>query len=147
MCPTFLQWTMPHPRVVGCMTLRVAVLLLSSQNNTVTMKKICSYGNSPLSSPFQPDLNTRWQTTLNISIYLSDDAENGTPKVARKTFNVGKFCKPKCFYGDRNIKLLTRSIFCKLLLQTIRFPIQIGWDFFFIRFDQNLVELMTSPLG
>ena len=79
----------------------------------MTIKKICSYGNSLFSSPVQSDFNIlaifspknntqvdKQPGAPSISISLPDEAPSTNIKLERqrspgKKFNVGKFWKPK----------------------------------------------------
>ena len=65
------------------------------------------------------------------------------PKVVRNAFNIGKVWNPVCCHGNKTVKVKLWSTFSRILLQRIK----IGWDIFFIIFDQNLVEYTASSLG
>ena len=76
---------------------------------------------------------------------------NWMPKVARNTFNIGGGWNPVCCHGNEIVKLKlwnTLIIFSRILRQRIKhFSSKLAEISFFITFDQNLVEYMTSSLG
>ena len=64
------------------------------------------------------------QTRANISICLVDHRyqapyQNGTPKVARKAFNIGKVWNPVCCDGDKTVEFVLWSTFSRIFLQRI----------------------------
>ena len=58
-------------------------------------------------------------------------------------FDIVEVWNPVCCHGNKTVKLILWSTVSRI--QTL--PIQIGRDIFFIIFDQNSFECMTSPLG
>ena len=74
--------------------------------------------------------------------------ENWTPRVARNVFNIGEVWNPVCCHGNTIVKLKLWSTFSRILLLRIKhFWYKLAEISFFIIFDQNLVEYMTSSLG
>ena len=65
--------------------------------------------------------------------------------VARIAFNIGKVWNPVCCHGNKTVKLKLWSTFIRILLQRIKhFWYTLAETAYFIIFDQNLVERMTS---
>ena len=60
----------------------------------------------------------------------------------------GGVWNPVCCHGNKTFKLVLWSTFSRTLLQRIKhFYYKLAEISFFIIFDQNLVEYMTSSLG
>ena len=73
---------------------------------------------------------------------------NGTPKVARKALNIGEVWNPVCCHGNKTVEFALWNKFSRILLQRIKhFSYKLAEIFFFIIFDQNLVECMMSSIG
>ena len=74
--------------------------------------------------------------------------ENGRSKVARNAFNKWEVWNPVCCHGNKTVKLKLFSTFSRILLQRIKhFKYKLAEISFFLLFDQNLVECMTSSLS
>ena len=108
-------------------------------------KRFCSHGNLPFSSPYPLDFNM-------LVIFSSKNVErghklefiflyacwivhmrhhlkyqNGTPKVARKAFDIGELWNPVCCHDSETVKLALWGKFSRILLQRIKkFLMQIG---------------------
>ena len=73
--------------------------------------------------------------------------EKGSPKVARNAFNIGEVCNPVCCHSNKTVQLVLWSTFGRILLLRIKhFWYKLNEISFFIIFEQNLVECMTSSL-
>jgi len=74
--------------------------------------------------------------------------QNGMPKVARKAINIGEVWNPVCCHGNKTVEFVLWSTFNRILLQRIKhFWYKLAEISFFIIFDPNLDECMTSPIG
>ena len=73
--------------------------------------------------------------------------QNETPKEARKAFNTGDAWNPVCCLGNKIVEFALWSTFSGILLQRIKhFRYKLVEISFFIIFDQNSVECMTSSI-
>ena len=71
--------------------------------------------------------------------------DNRTLKVARNAFNIGEVWNPVCRHGNKNFKLILCCTFSRTLLQKFKhFCYKLAEISFFIIFDRNLVEYLTS---
>ena len=69
-------------------------------------------------------------------------------KGGQKGFLYGEVWNPVCCHGKRIVKLVLKSTFSRILLQSIKhFCYKLAEISLFIIFEQNLVECMTSSLG
>ena len=74
--------------------------------------------------------------------------ENGTLNVVRNAFNIGEVWNPVCCHGNKTFKLILCGTVGRILLQRIKhFCYKLAEISFFIIFDQNLVEYVTSSLA
>ena len=74
--------------------------------------------------------------------------QTGTPKVARKTFNIGEVWNPVCCHGNKTVELVLWRTFSRIVLTRIKhFLYKLAEISLLIIFDQNLVECMTSSIG
>ena len=138
----------------------------SSIGNTPAAIKFCSHGNSLCSSPHPLYFNM-------LVIFSSKNAEKGrkleltylyacwiihtrhickyenrTLEMARNAFNIEEVWNPVYCHGNKTFKLILCCTFSRTLLQRIKhFCYKLAEISFFIIFDQNLVEYMTSSLG
>ena len=95
------------------------------------------------------------QTKANIFICLLDHGyeapfpyENGTPRVARNAFNIGKVWNPVCCHGNKTVKLKLWSTFNRIVLQRIKhFWYKLAEISFFIIFDQIWLSVWRHQLA
>jgi len=81
----------------------------------------------------------RWST--------AGQCQNGTPKVARKAFNIGEVWNPPRCHGNKLVKLLLKSKSSRISLPESNIS-DTNWPrYLSSSFDQNLVEFMTLSLG
>ena len=68
--------------------------------------------------------------------------------MATNAFNIGEVWNPVCCHGNKTFEFILCCTFSRTLLQRIKhFCYKLAEISFFIIFDQNLVEYMTSSLG
>ena len=74
--------------------------------------------------------------------------KNRTLKETRNAFNIGKVWNPVCCHGNKTFTFILCCTFSITLLQRIKhFCYKLAEISFFIIFDENLVEYMTSSIS
>ena len=73
--------------------------------------------------------------------------ENGTPKVARNAFSIGEVWNPVCCHGNKTVSSNCGAHLVESYCKESSISDTNWMRCFFIIFDQDLVECMTSLLA
>ena len=138
----------------------------SSTGNTPMAVKFHSHGNSLISSPHPLDYNMLVIFSLKnvkqgnkcelanlyacwiMHMKCCQQISKWNAKGGKKSLSMGEVWNPICCYGNRTVKLVLGSTFCRILLQRIKhFWYKLAEISHLIIFEENLVEYMTSSLG